>query len=106
MTELVENHHAPIVCAGRTWSHPQAIVHGLERAVGLACHPVDDCEMLERLDAARIEPPRLLHCLDRFVVPAHRAQELAKGAERFDRAGNESGRMRESSLRAVLTPVV
>ena len=62
--------------------------------------------MLQRLDAARIEPPRLLHGLDRLVVAAHRAQELAEGAERFDRAGIEGDRMREVGLGAVPVPVV
>ena len=62
--------------------------------------------MLERLDAARIEPPRLLHGFDRLVVAAHRAQELAEGAKRFDRAGIEGDRMREIGLGAVPIPVV
>ena len=62
--------------------------------------------MLQRLDAARIEPPRLLHGLDRLVVAAHGAQELAEGAERFDRAGIEGDGMRQIGLGAVPIPVV
>jgi hypothetical protein len=62
--------------------------------------------VLQRLDAARVEPPRLIHVVDRFVMAAHRAQELAVGAERFDRARIEGDGMREIGLGALPVPVV
>ena len=62
--------------------------------------------MLLRFDTARIEPPRLLHGLDRFVVAAHRAQKLAERAKRLDRTCIEGDGMREIGLGAVPIPVV
>src|SRR6266542_3346749 len=82
--QLVEDHHAPVVRAGGRGKELQAVAHRLERPFGVAGHPVDDRQMLQRLDAARIEPLRLLHGVDRLVMAAHRAQELAERAERLD----------------------
>ena len=62
--------------------------------------------MLQGLDVPRVEPARLQHGLDRLVVAAHRAQELAERAERLDRAAIERDRVRQVGLGAVPVPVV
>jgi hypothetical protein len=103
--EMVEHHHAAVVDARRVLDL-QAFARRLERALGMAGHPVDEGEVLQGLDVPRVEAASLQHGLDRLVVAAGRAQELAERAERLDRAAIECNRVAQVGFGAVPVPVV